>query len=200
MKAMRWIAPAIICVSFLMAPADDAAAQTKVGLIDIGQVFKNHPQFSNQLKGLRDAAEAFRVETQKVQQAFNQKTGVLEQYEKDSNEYRTKEAELAQESAKLEVDARNKMRAMLTEEAVLHFDTYVEVSDIISQYCKEQGIQLVLRYNSEKMDAKNPESIMQRVNGSVIYHDESRDITRIIIQRIAQSGGTAARTTGNQTR
>lgn len=200
MKAMRWVAPAIICLTFLFASVDATSAQTKVGLIDIGQVFKNHPQFSNKLKGLRDAAEAFRVETQQVQQAFNQKTGILEQYEKDSNEYRTKEAELAQESAKLEVDARNKMRSMLTEEAVLHFDTYVEVSDAISKYCMEQGIQLVLRYNSEQMDPKNPDSIMQRVNGSVVYHDESRDITLAIIQRIAQSGATAVRPTGTQNR
>ena len=64
----------------------------------------------------------------------------------------------------------------------------------------EQGIQLVLRYNSEQMDPKNPDSIMQRVNGSVVYHDESRDITLAIIQRIAQSGATAVRPTGTQNR
>ena len=199
MKTMRWIAPAIICLTFLLGPISESFGQTKVALIDIGLVFKNHPDFSNQLKGLREQAEAFRVETQQIQQGFNQKTAVLEQFNKDSSEYRTKEAELAQESAKLEVDARNRMREMLTQEAVLHFDTYVEVSDIISKYCADNGIQLVLRYNSEAMDQKNPESIMQRVNGSVVYHDASKDITQTIVQRILQTK-TAANPTGNRTR
>lgn len=117
---------------------------------------------------------------------------MLNQWEKDSPEYREKEAELAKESATLEVSQRAKMRELLTEEARLHFDTYVEVTNFISQYCQENGYQLVLRFNSEKMDPKDPQSIMQRVNGSVIYHNTANDITNVVTQRIIQANGSAS--------
>jgi Skp family chaperone for outer membrane proteins len=99
---------------------------------------------------------------------------------------------LAKESATMEVDQRSKMRDLLKQEAQLHFDTYVEISDVVSQYCQEFGIQLVLRFNREEMDPNNPTSIMQRVNGGVVFHSQSADITNAVIQRIAQGRRQAA--------
>ncbi len=192
---MRWIASIFVSVSFLFCLAENAEAQTKVAIVDIGLVFKNHPDFSNQLEALSRQAEQFKAQTQQLQQSFQQKVDVLNQYEKDSADYREKEAELAKESATMEVNQRSKMRELLTEEARLHFDTYVEVSNFISQYCQENGIQLVLRYNSEEMDPKDPESIMQRVNGSVIYHHAGNDITNVITQRIIQANHSVSQST-----
>ena len=54
----------------------------------------------------------------------------------------------------MEVDQRAKMRDLLKREAQLHFDTYVEISNTISTFCEEYGIQLVLRFNSDEMNPK----------------------------------------------
>lgn len=188
MNTKRWIATAVICnILVLVALATSADAQTNVALVDIGLVFKNHPKFSAELAQLRNQADAFKAESRQLQQQLLLRADQLNQYEKESVEYQDLEANLAKESATLEVDQRSKMRDLLKEEALLHFNTYVEVSDYISQYCQEYGIQLVLRFNSEQMDRKNPASIMQRVNGGVIHYSPSADITQPIIQRIAQA-------------
>ena len=188
----RWIANVVICKFLvLFVLAGPVAAQTKVALVDIGLVFKNHPRFSAQLAQLRNQADAFKSETQQLQQKLLLKADQLNQYEKESVEYQDLEANLAKESATLEVDQRSKMRDLLKDEALLHFNTYVEVSDYVSQYCQEYGIQLVLRFNSEDMDRKQPQSIMQRVNGGVVYHSQTADITQQIIQRIAQGSQSA---------
>ena len=181
----------------LFAFAANANAQTKVALVDIGLIFKNHPQFSNSLGELRSQAEAFKAESQQLQQQLLRKADQLNQYEKESVEYQDLEASLAKESASLEVDQRAKMRDLLKDEAQLHFNTYVEVSNFISEYCQEYGIQLVLRFNSEDMDRKNPQSIMQRVNGGVVFHSQTADITSLIVERIAQ-GTNSARTATNR--
>ena len=87
----------------------------------------------------------------------------------------------------------------MEQEAQLHFNTYAEVNELIGQLAKAQEIQLVLRYNSQEMDPKNPASVMQRVNGSVVYHNANNDITNVIIGRIRQLKGTAnAGATTNQ--
>ncbi len=170
----------------LVVLSSTAMAQTNVVLIDIGQVFKNHPVFSEQLAGLKSQADAFKAEAQNAQVSMMKRAEQLQFYQKESQEYRDLESQLAKESAELEVQQRAKMRELLSAEARLHYDTYQEVRNVISQYCQEQGIQLVLRYNAQEMTPDNPASIMQRVNGGVVYARQGKDITPIIIQRITQ--------------
>ncbi len=193
MNVTRWIAATVVCHSILFAGLlASSQAQTKVVLVDIGQVFKNHPQFTAGLAELKSQADQFQAEGQAIQQKLIQEAEELETFEKESDEYRDAEALLAKKSATMEVDQRSKMRDLLKQEAQLHFDTYVEISEVVSQYCQEFGIQLVLRFNREEMDPNNPNSIMQRVNGGVVFHSQSADITNAVIQRIAQGRRQAA--------
>ena len=76
------------------------------------------------------------------------------------------------------------MQKLMEREAMLHFETYQQVNALISQYCDDRGIQLVLRYNNQEMDLAQPGSVMQRVNSSVIYHDPNNDITQAIIGQL----------------
>lgn len=192
-KNMRWIAAFFACllVAFL-ANISTTMAQTKVGIVDIGLIFKSHPEFSQHLGTLKQEADTFQRSAVQSQQQLVQKAEVLKQYKPGSTEFKNAETSLAQQSAAMEVEQRDKMRALMVKEAKLHFDTYSEVNEIISQLCEAQGIQLVLRYNSQEMDTKNPASVMQRVNGSVIYHNPGNDITQLIIGRISQLKGTAS--------
>ena len=64
------------------------------------------------------------------------------------------------------------------------FETYQQVNALISQYCDDRGIQLVLRYSDQEMDLAQPGSVMQRVNSSVIYHDPHNDITQAIVGQL----------------
>jgi hypothetical protein len=80
---------------------------------------------------------------------------------------------------------------MMKTEAQLHYDTYREVSQIIGQYCEQNGIEMVVRYNSQEMNKNDPSSVMQRVNGSVVYFEPQDDITQATIQRITDAKGTA---------
>ncbi len=92
----------------------------------------------------------------------------------------------------MEVEQRNKMRTLMQREAELHFDTYTEVNDLIAQYCDQRQIQLVLRYNSQQMDPNEPATIMQRVNGSIIYYAPDKDITQQLIAQLIQMKGSAS--------
>lgn len=198
MNVMRWTATLTIFFLTLVGLSAGVQAQTKVALVDVGLVFKSHPYFSAQLAELRSKADQFKAESQQLQQKLMRQAEGLSQYEKESDEYRDQEAMLAKETATLEVDQRAKMRDLLKEEAQLHFDTYVEISNLISQYCDEYGIQLVLRFNSEQMNPKDPRTIMQQVNGGVVYHSNAADITRNVIQRVAQSRQASTPGTSNR--
>ncbi len=194
MKTKRWIA-AVLMTQFVITflSTETVQAQTKVALCDVGMIFKNHPEFSQKLAALKLEADQFKANATNIQQQLMQKAEVLQQYEPGSAEFNQAETKLAQESAAIEVEQRDAMRKLMQREAQLHYDTYDEVTKIISDYCQEQGIQLVLRFNSEDEGADNPQAIMQKVNGNVVYHRNQNNITATIIQRIAQLKGSASR-------
>lgn len=170
-----------------------AQAQTRVALIDIGKVFKSHSSFNQQLEALKQEADQFKAESENVRRQLMIRAEELNAYKAGSEKYRSLETELAQEAASMEVEQRNRLREMVTREAELHFATYQQVSAAIDSYCQQRGIQLILRFNSDPMDPAEPNSIMNKVNGSVVYHAAGKDITDDIIQRVRQATDAAAR-------
>jgi Skp family chaperone for outer membrane proteins len=184
-----------VCASFILVCGlsfgSAANAQTKVALVDIGQVFKSHPVFAQQLDGLKKEAEQFKVSTQQLQQQLMSKAEVLKSYEPSSAEFRNAETELAKESAAMEVQQRDKMRVLMEREAKLHYDTYMEIKQLISMYCEQTGTKLVLRFNNIEMKPGDAASIMQRVNENIVYNRPGNDITTQIVAQLAQQHSSA---------
>lgn len=169
---------------------NSAHAQTKVAVVDIGLVFKNHPSFAQDLQMLKSEADTFKQETQQLQTALMQKAEVLKNYQPDSPEFRQAETSLAQESAALEVQQRSKLRGLMEREAKLHYDTYMQIKRAIARYCEEREIRLVIRHDSTQMDPNQPGTIMQKVNSKIVFHRPNNEITQDIVTIVAQGSGT----------
>ena len=175
-----------------LVPVSHSMAQgpTKVALVDIGMVFKSHPSFSKQLADLKTEADQFKAESATITQKMMERADTLRKsgYQPGSDQYKQMESELAQEAAKIEVEQKSKLRDLMSREASLHYDTYQQVGKIIREYCTQRNIQLVLRYNSQQMDPSQPQSIMDKVNGSVVYFAPGKDVTEAIIAQVQQAG------------
>ena len=129
------IIPRILTFTFLglmvlAMNVSSATAQTKVAVVDIGLVFKNHPSFSKDLESLKAEADGFKAETQQLQAKLVEEAGVLNNYQPDSPEFHQAETALAQKSAALEVQQRNKLRGLMEREANLHHDTYTQIKNL----------------------------------------------------------------------
>lgn len=168
-----------------------AVAQTKVVLIDVGLIFKSHPQFSTELNALKAEADNFKVKSQQDGQALAAKKEKLRAFIPGTEDFKNLEKKLAQEQAAFSVEQNSILRELMNREAKLHYDTYQQVTKVIGEYCKSRNIQLVLRYNSEKMDPSLPNSIMEKVNGNVVYYLPQKDVTAEILQQIKQLSATA---------
>lgn len=161
-------------------------AQTSVALVDVGKVFKSHPIFGQQLQSLKAEAEQFKAQTEALQRQLQQEAQGLKGLDPSSADFKSEETRLAQKAAAKEVEQRGVMRELMKREAQLHFDTYNEVKSVITDYCSKNGIQLVMRFNSVPMDENEPSVIMQKVNGTVIFHTNQKDITNDIVTQIVQ--------------
>lgn len=161
------------------------SAQTRVAIVDIGTVFKQHPTFAAELEKLKQEADAFKATSVQAQQSLAQEAeGIKANYDPDSVDFKNAQTALAQKAAALQVEQGRKMQGLMEREAGLHFQTYQQVKDLIEQYCDAKGVQLVLRYNSQQMDPNQPGSVMQRVNSSVVYHNPTNDITKVILSQV----------------
>lgn len=190
-RLFTYVCPALVLICGL-AFSSSVHGQTRVALVDIGMVFKSHPVFAQQLEALKGEADQFKNTTQQLQQQLMQKAEVLKNFQPDSDEFRNGETELAKESAAMEVQLRDKMRKLMEREAKLHFDTYMEIKQMIQAYCEQTGTKLVLRYNNVEMKPSDPASIMQRVNGTVVFNRPGNDITTQIVAQLAQQHGQAS--------
>ncbi|MGI9495075.1 MAG: OmpH family outer membrane protein [Mariniblastus sp.] len=173
------------------------SAQQKVAIVDIPLIFKSHVNFEQQLNGLKIEAEKFKEASMAAQKTLMDKARLLEQsFQPGTPDFKREETALAQQAAKMEVDQKDTMRELMRREAQLHYQTYLTVTGVIEQYCELNQIRLVLKFDRGEIDSTNPRSVMQKVNGNVIYYLPQNDITDIVIARVNQiavgqnSGGT----------
>ncbi|HMP81005.1 MAG TPA: OmpH family outer membrane protein [Pirellulaceae bacterium] len=159
---------------------------TYVGIIDLSVVFDNHPHFTSQLQALKQEAEGYQASVlRQSQQLTRDMESVSLIYKPGTTEFAEKEKDLRVQLAKLEVDARSKMRELMVRESQLHFNVLREVNQLVAEYCREKEIRMVLRYSRPvKVSPTDPDSVMQWVNGTVVYFRPERDITDVIVQRL----------------
>ena len=186
MNIKRWIAVSFASLAITaLFSINAASAQTKVAIVDVGAIFKQHTSFAAALEALKNQADGFKAEALKAQQSLAQGAQVLQTLKPDSDDFRAKQTELAQKAAALQVEQNGVMQKLMEKEAMLHHETYQQVNELISKYCDARGIQLVLRYSNQEMDLAKPGSVMQRVNSSVVYHNPNYDITQAIVGQLS---------------
>ena len=179
---------AIILCSQMMFGSSAVQAQQDICIVDVSRIFESHQGFNAQLEGLKQAAEQYKVRLQDLGQQLRAKSERLQDFSPSSEEYRQLENELASTSANLEVERRAKTREFVQLEARLHFDTYVEISRLIAQLCEQNGFRLAMRFDSTPMTLDDPQSIPQRINGSIVYFQPQKDITDSVIRMVNQAG------------
>ena len=192
MNSTRRIALIVaLLATFSLTGTQSVLAQTKVAIVDIGLVFKSHPRFKQQLESLKTQADQFKTTSIAAQQDLVQQAQGLRSYNPGSPEYNALESKLAQQSAAMELDQKNRMRQLMEQEAKLHYDTYQEINAAVAKFCEANDIRLVLRFNGDSMDPNQPASVMQRVNSSVVFHIPQTDITRFIVTELGGQIATA---------
>lgn len=170
--------------------ASSLNAQTSVALLDMAVVFENHPAFKSRLAQLKQDADGLQTAVLQQRQALvKEQENLRLLYQPGSAEFKEKEKELALKVTQLEIDSNDKMRDLMIQEARLHYEIYSEVNRLVDEYCNQFDIRLVLRFNSAAVQPDKPESVMQQVNGAIVYYNPSRDITAAIVQRVAQVRG-----------
>ena len=80
---------------------------------------------------------------------------------------------------------------------MIYYNVYNEVLNEVALFAEQHGIGLVLRFNSEPIDANDRASVLEGVNRHIVFQKNS-NITPNIIDRLNRRA--AQRATGVQTK
>ena len=174
-----------ICLSTLQARAQaQRPSGTSVAVIDLGEVFKEHPRLKAQLEDMKkqiDAYEAFvRQEKTKIETLAEQ----LKTLKPGTPDYTDKEKEYASLQADLQVQVRQKSREFLEQEAQIRYQAYQEIQQHVTVFCQKYGIQLVIRFSRQEIDPTKPQEVQMGLNRPIVYQN-SLDITTHIIKSLS---------------
>lgn len=181
----------VVALSVSTASAQEAKQSGIVAVLDVAKVFKENRDFESKMQSIKSTADQLKSSIQQKQEAIKQEAGGLQQYEVGSAERNQMEAELVQKQAKLRTEAHQAEVDLLSKEARVYYETYQQMQSILSSLSTEYGISLVLRFDSEEVDANNRGEVIKGVNRAVVYQ-QGLDLTTMVIEKMSTNVAQAA--------
>lgn len=177
-------APARAQVATPPATAAAPAVQgTAVAVIDINEVFEKHLRFKAAMEDIKNDIKNYEASISERRKQGTAMAEQLKEFQPGTPEFKQLEAQLAKLSADLQVDMALKKKEFLEREAKVYYTAYQEVLQQVTELSHRHSIGLVLRFNSDEIDPKERESVLQGVNRAIVYQS-NLNITGAVVESL----------------
>jgi Skp family chaperone for outer membrane proteins len=199
-KSHRWavFAAAVLSLSYLISPAaaQTPAAQPMAGprlaLLDVSRIFKSHARFKGMMEDMKGDVERAELQVKTEREKITKLAEGLSGFNKGTADYKQMEEELAKRQADLAVQVQLQKNEFLRREAKIYHNVYQEIWQVTDYFCKQNRIDMVLRFNGEQVDVDQPQSVLTFINKPVVWYDRGLDITDAILQELNRTAPAAA--------
>ncbi|MFO0820581.1 MAG: OmpH family outer membrane protein [Pirellulales bacterium] len=175
-----------------------AAANSAVGVVDIALIFRQHAGFKRGTEQLKQESSAFEAVVNSQRKQISQQLARQKSLALGSAEYRRSEEEIARRISQMQVRQNLKQRELREREAQLYFETYQEVQREIGRLADQYHLALVLRFESQEINANSPSSVMAGVNRQVLYQ-RNLDLTPHVVSAVNGRSPTSSAASLNAT-
>ncbi len=181
------IAAIVLTMGAVTGQAYGQTGGTRVAVVDIPYIFKNHIRFQQAVEGIKKDIDAYKDFMMQEQTKMRTEAERVSQFRPGTQEYKDGEEKLARMKIELQLGAAKRQKAFMEREAKEYYNTYKEIEDVVNRFANHNKIGLVLRYSAEEMEPSKRESIMQGINQLVVYQHEL-NITKYVLDEL--NGGT----------
>lgn len=194
MKATLCFATVVAVVCFIGFATQTMRAQpgnaqpygTKVAVIDMSRIIREHPPLQRVASETRSSAVALRKWTEDQQHNLRREQMKLTEFRPDSSEYSKLEEQIADKAKDLKLEATRRQRELLERESRAHYDICMRIREAVARLAERERIGLVIRYNSAEIDPNEFRSVQEGLLRRVIYQDRL-DITTVIQDYLVQA-------------
>ena len=180
------ISVVLMVVSILLSGQTNAQDEGTSGLVtvlDVAKVFEQNPWFKNQMEAIKGEADSLKAQITQQQEQIRNEALSVQNLEVGTPDRNTKERELEQRQAELRTTARQSEQQLLNREAEIYFETYNSMRQVVISVAEENGISLVLRYDSTEINPTNRPEVIKGVNRTIVYHKQL-DLTKLVSQKM----------------
>ncbi len=192
------ISGSLSCGSHLFAqaaaPATQAAAPTqgtKIAVIDVGLIVKNHPTIKLQQQQIREQVKVAQEDLNKRRQAIVTEAEQLKMLNEGSPDFNKLQEKLTQQEAQLKLDSVRREKDLEDLEAKMALEFYTALQTLIAQLAEYNQIDLVLRANTEAPDLKQPATIQMALEKGVVFSRPQLDMTNIVLEQLKKQAAAA---------
>jgi len=182
--------PTALCVAAVgaLTPALSLGDEGhKVAVIDVAYIFKNHAAIKDEVAKVEAELKQFDAELTGKREELQQAAAELKTFKPGTPEYAAAEEKVASMESRLRLDMARKRKELSDAEAKIYYDNYQRIAAGVKFLANHYKINLVLRYNSEEMNLEQGESVIRGVMKNIVYHDESLDMTKGVMQYLDQT-------------
>ena len=178
----------VIAAVTVLAPSISMGqdAGHRIAVVDVAYIFKNHPGIKAQVTKVETDLKNYDAELKQKKEQLQSAAKQLKTFAAGSPEYAAQEERIASMESKLRLDMARKRKELADAEAKIYFQNYQQIAAGVKVLADHYKINLVLRYNSEQMKEEQGDSVIRGVMKSVVYHDESLDMTKGVMQYLDQ--------------
>jgi len=194
-KLQWWLILAAGAMVFFAATSESIAQQrpaatgASIAVLDVSYVFKNLPRFKAFMSQMQTDVAAAEADVKKERDALKAEFEQLEQYRSGTPDYKERETQLTRRRAELATRIELQKRDFLQRESKIYNTIYEEMMQEVDYYAANNGIAMVLRFNGDPVDTQKPEDVLRRINQPIVWYPKDRDITPVILERLAARGG-----------
>lgn len=179
----------VCCVSHLSA---QQAAQQPTGppsfvaVVDLAQLIKTHPEFTQRQGVLRDKMLAEESKFKVRQESIIGKEKALQgsPMRPGTKEHQDAVDEIAGLYTDYEKDVRSIQRRFQLESSQIMYDTYKDIKLTIERYAKARRIAQVTDHRYFEANPTDPQSVVEDMEQRLVWFDESLDITKFVIAQM----------------
>ena len=176
----------MVAVAAMMTTQLKAQEEGTSGLVtvmDVAAVFDQNPWFKGRMEAIKNEADGLKAKITQQQEQIRNEALSVQNLEVGTPDRNAKERELEQRQAELRTTARQSEQELLNREAEIYFDTYKTMREVVTAIAKENGISLVLRYDSTEINPTSRPEVIKGVNRTVVYHRQL-DLTKLVSQQM----------------
>jgi len=166
------------------APTGPLVPPSRIALVDVGYILKNHPNMNANMEGIK--AEM----TQAQEDIEGRRTALLKDqeaigkmFEADTPQFKQKQESLISAESKLRVDFMGKEKEFAEKQANVILNSYESINRAIKAVASHYQYDVVLRYSREQneMDPKKPQSVNFGIQRDVLYFNPGIDVTEVVL-------------------
>lgn len=160
-----------------------AAPATRVALLDLARIFKEHEGFKRKSDALRREVEQAEGQLKARKAELQSAADSLAALPKESGQAKKLEEQIVHDTAELKESVNERKKRFFEMEAAIYSECYRETMAEVERYAKQRGINIVLRFNGDPYDPADPQSVQKELNKAILYQD-GIDITDEILQSV----------------